>query len=52
MARPKDQGGIEIQDLVVKNRALLGKCLYKLLIEHGVWQAVLNRKYVDSHALS
>ena len=27
---PKDQGGLGIHDLEVKNRALLGKCLFKI----------------------
>jgi hypothetical protein len=35
---PKDQGGLGIQDLEIKNRALLGKWLFKLLTEDGIWQ--------------
>ena len=52
VCRPKDQGGLEVQDLEVKNRALLGKWLFKLLSEEGVWQTLLKRKYVGSNALS
>ena len=52
VCRPKDQGGLGIHDLDVKNRALLGKWLFKLLIEDGVWQTLLKRKYIGSHALS
>jgi hypothetical protein len=37
--RPKDQGGLGIHDLEVKNIALLGKCLLKLLTEEGMRQA-------------
>jgi hypothetical protein len=33
--RPKDQGGLGIQDLEVKNIALLGKWLFRLLTEDG-----------------
>ena len=33
---PKDHGGLGIHDLEVKNRALLGKWLFKLLSENGV----------------
>jgi hypothetical protein len=49
---PKDQGGLGIQDLEVKNTALLGKWLFRLLTEDGIWQTILNRKYVGSKALS
>jgi len=41
-----------IHDLEVKNRALLGKWLFKLLTEDGVWQTLLRRKYVGSKAVS
>ena len=36
VCRPKDQGGLGINDLQVKNTALLGKWLFKLLTEDGV----------------
>ena len=52
VCRPKDHGGLGIHDLQVKNRALLGKWLFKLLTEDGVWQTLLRRKYVGSSALS
>jgi hypothetical protein len=32
---PKDQGGLGVHDLEVKNTALLGKWLFKLLTEEG-----------------
>jgi hypothetical protein len=50
--RPKDQGGLGIHDLEVKNSALLGKCLFKLLTEDGVCQTILKRKYIGEKALS
>jgi hypothetical protein len=31
----KDQGGLGVHDLAVKNKALLGKCLYKLFTDDG-----------------
>jgi hypothetical protein len=34
----KDQGGLAIQDLEVKNAALLGKWLFKVLTEDGIWK--------------
>ena len=52
VCRPKDQGGLGIHDLEIKNKALLGKWLYKLLTEDGVWQTLLRRKYIGSKALS
>jgi hypothetical protein len=52
VCRPKDQGGLGVHDLQVKNRALLGKWLAKLLTEEGVWQTILKRKYVGSKAIS
>jgi hypothetical protein len=36
VCRPKDQGGLGIQDLEVKNTTLLGKWLFRLLTEDGV----------------
>jgi hypothetical protein len=52
VCRPKDQGGLGVHDLEVKNRALLGKWLARLLTEDGVWQNLLRRKYVGSKAIS
>jgi hypothetical protein len=49
---PKDQGGFGIYDLKVKNTALLGKWLFKLLTEKGTWQTILKRKYIGPKALS
>jgi hypothetical protein len=49
---PKDQGGLGIHDLEVKNTALLGKWLFKLLTEEGTWQSILKRKYIGPKALS
>ena len=52
VCRPKDQGGLGIYDLEFKNSALLGKWLFKLLSEEGVWQTLLRRKYVGPKAVS
>jgi hypothetical protein len=49
---PKDQGGLGVHDLQVKNIALLGKWLFKLLTENRMWQTLLKQKHVDSKALS
>jgi hypothetical protein len=52
VCRPKDQGGLGIHDLEVKNTTLLEKWLFRLLSEDGIWQTLLRRKYVGSKALS
>jgi hypothetical protein len=52
VCRPKDQGGLGVHDLEVKNRALLGKWLARLLTEDGRWQQLLRKKYVGSKAIS
>jgi hypothetical protein len=49
---PKDQGGLGIHDLELKNTALLGKWLFKLLTKDGTWQTILKRKYIGPKALS
>jgi hypothetical protein len=49
---PKDQGELGIHNLEVKNTALLGKWLFKLLTEEGMWQTILKRKYIGPKALS
>ena len=52
VCRPKDQGGLGIHDLQVKNEALLSKWLFKLLTEDGVWQTMLRNKYLGQKAVS
>ena len=52
LCRPKSQGGLGIQDLEIKNIALLSKWVYKLLTENGVWQEIIRNKYVGSNAIS
>jgi hypothetical protein len=49
---PKDQHGLGIHDLEVKNIALLGKWLFKLLNEEVTWQTILKSKYIGPKALS
>jgi hypothetical protein len=49
---PKDQGGLGIHDLEVKNTSPLDKWLFKLLTKDGNWQTILKRKYIGSKALS
>jgi hypothetical protein len=52
VCRPKDQGGLGIEVLDIKNRCLLSKWLFKLLSVEGVWQEMLSNKYLGSKNLS
>jgi hypothetical protein len=52
ICRPKDQGGLGIEDLEIKNRCLLSKWLDKLINQEGVWQEFLHNKYVNNKTLS
>ena len=52
VCRPKDQGGLGIHDLQVKNEALLSKWLFKLLTKDGVWQTMMRNKYLGQKAVS
>ena len=52
MCRPKDQGGLGIEVLELKNMCLLSKWLFKLLNEEGVWQELIHNKYLQTKTLS
>ena len=53
ICRPKDQGGVGIENLEVKNRCLLSKWLYKLSVEtDATWARILRNKYLQSKTLS
>jgi hypothetical protein len=52
ICRPKEQGGLGIEVLDLKNKCLLSKWLFKLLNEDGVWQELLRNKYLHSKTLS
>jgi hypothetical protein len=49
---PKDQGGLGIEVLDLKNKSLLSEWLFKLISEEGVWQELLQNKYLHSKTLS
>ena len=51
LCQPKDQGGLGIHDLKLKNIALLSKWLFKLLTTEGNWQQLLKNKYLGSKPL-
>jgi hypothetical protein len=50
--RPKNQGGLGIEVLEIKNKSLLCKWLFKLMNEQGLWQELLYNKYLHSKTLS
>ena len=52
ICRPKDQGGLGIEVLQIKNTCLLSKWLYKMLHEEGVWQELLTNKYLKDKTLA
>jgi hypothetical protein len=52
ICRPKDQGGLGIEVLELKNKCLLSKWLFKLLTEQGMWQEILHNKYLHSKTLA
>jgi hypothetical protein len=47
ICRPKDQGGLGVEVLELKNKCLLSKWLHKLLNQEGVWQKLLHNKYLQ-----
>jgi hypothetical protein len=52
VCRPKDQGGLGIEVLELKNLCLLSKWLFKLLHEEGMWQQLLHNKYIKNKTLA
>jgi hypothetical protein len=51
ICRPKNQGGLGIEVLEIKNKSLLCMWLFKLMNEQGVWQELLYNKYLHSKTL-
>ena len=52
LCRPKEQGGLGIMDLKVRNKFFLSKWLFKLTNEDGIWQQILRNKYLKSKTLT
>jgi hypothetical protein len=52
ICRPKDQGGLGIEVLDLKNKCLLCKWLFKILEEGGVCHDLITNKYLHSKSLS
>ncbi|WVZ77334.1 hypothetical protein U9M48_025213 [Paspalum notatum var. saurae] len=51
LSTPRDIGGLGILNLEVQNKCLLGKWLFKLLTEDGIWQDLLRKMYLHSKAI-
>jgi hypothetical protein len=49
---PKDQGGLGIEVLELKNKCLLAKWFFKLLDKQGVWQELIHNKYLFQNFVS
>jgi hypothetical protein len=52
VSRPKDQGGLGIEVLDVKNSCLLSKWLFKIINEEGMWQDLLYNKYLKTKTIA
>jgi hypothetical protein len=52
ICRPRDQGGLGTEVLELKNKCLLDKWLFKLMNEQGVWQELMQNKYLHSKTSS
>ena len=53
ICRPKDQGGLSIENLVIKIKCLMSKWLYRLSVEtEGMWAYILCKKYLHYKTLT
>lgn len=53
ICRPKDQAGLGIENLEIKNKCLLRKWLFRLSVEtDNMWAQILRNKYLQSKSLS
>lgn len=53
ICRPKDQGGLGIENLEIKNKCLLSKWLFRLSTEtDGMWAQILRNKYLQTKTLA
>jgi hypothetical protein len=52
ICHPKDQGGLGIEVLDIKNNCLLSKWLFKIINEEGIWQELLCNKYLKRKNLA
>lgn len=52
VCQPRDQGGLGVTNLEVKNTSLLCKWLWRLENEEGDWQDMVRAKYLQKKTLS
>jgi hypothetical protein len=52
ICRPKDQGGLGIEVLDIKNSCPLSKWLFKIINEEGMWQELICNKYLKNKNLA
>jgi hypothetical protein len=52
ICRPKDQGGLEILNLEIRNKCILSKWLYNLINTEGTWQQLIRNKYVRNKSIT
>lgn len=52
LCKPKCEGSLGIIELDTLNNCLLGKWLFKLFSEEGLWQDILRGKYLQNNTLS
>jgi hypothetical protein len=45
-------GGLGILDLRLQNRCLLSKWLFRLINEQGIWQSILQNKYLKNKTIT
>lgn len=51
--RPKEQWGLGIENLEVKNRCLLSKWLFRISVKtEGMWVQILRKKYLQNKTLA
>jgi len=51
ICQPKLQGGLGVQNLDIQNKCLMSKWLFKLCNEDGLWQQLLQNKYIRDKTL-
>lgn len=49
--QPKDQSGLDVQNIELQNQCLLSKWLFKLLNKDGLWKTILRKKYLANQTL-
>jgi hypothetical protein len=51
VCQPKDQGWLGIHNLEIQNQCILSKWLFKLINEEGLWQTILQKKYLSRYTI-